>query len=289
MKFISNTILAAAMLSMVAAVAANSNLMQCANSSTSQVDFFPHKVEPTFSKLWNMSYHDTYKVFLNKAANKTYLLYQCGTKPPSAEMDGRHANVISIPPQAPSQNGVVVTSNPMIAYLELLGLRTDIVGYVGLESYISSPCMKELINEGRVAVAADATNATLLKEDGVPVDAVTLTNGFPADIIPNKTIIMQEYKENSYQGTMEWIKAYGAIFNLEEKANEIFQGAECRFNAVAENVASVTADMQKKPTVLWADYSSYCGGWDVAEVRLESFSFMTYYVCVCYGSHNQYS
>jgi hypothetical protein len=237
------------------------------SQSKSQADLFPHKVSPEHSQYWNISYHGTYKVLNNKLVNETYLLYQCGTEPPvGAEED--YTKVISIPAQA--HDGVNIVSLPMIAYLELLGLRTNIAAYIGSENFISSPCLIELIDEGSVAVASDAGNATILEAGGVSADAITLVGGWTGDTVLQNTIVMQEYEETSYKGTMEWIKAYASIFNLEHKANEVFSEATCRFEAIQENVASVTADMQEKPTVLWAYYSEYCGGWDVAEVSISS-------------------
>lgn len=251
-------------------VHAHSNpTLECATSEeaaearlTNNTDFFPHKVSPEYSQHWDISYHGSYKVLTNKKANNSYLLYQCGTEPP-AGAEQTYTKVLAIPPQA--QNGVNLVSTPMIAYLELLGLRTDIAGYIGSEQFISSPCLRELIDSGEVGIASDGTSNSL-EAGGVPADAITLVNGWTADIAPENTIVMQEYEEKSWLGTMEWIKAYAAIFNLEAKANEVFEEATCRFEEIEMNVASATADMRQVPKVLWAYYSDYCGGWDVAEV-----------------------
>ena len=242
----------------------SANKMECVTDAeiAASDDLFPEKVTPLYSKFWNVTYHGTYKIFTNKASDLSYLLYQCGTEPPADELDGRHGGVLPIP----VSTGVSVASTPMISYLELLGLRTQIKGFLGSEALISSPCLLDLIDEGSVSVAPDGTNATILASVGLDdPNMLTFVNGWTGEIALNNTIVMEEYQESSYEGTMEWIKAYGAIFNMEGKANEIFDQASCRFDAIEANVASVTADMPEKPKVLWAYYSDYCGGWDVAE------------------------
>ena len=266
MKFGFNKLLAACAIVPLAAV--HSNPLGCATPDSTETDFFPHKVEPAYSEFWDISYHGTYKIFTNKVSGLTYLLYQCGTEPPAEELDGRHANVLSIPPQ----DGVNVAATPMITYLELLGVRPSISGYIGYKNFISSSCFLNLIDSGSISVAEEMNNETLVASAGISSETVTLVNGYAGDTVFTNTIVMQEYEETSYISTMEWIKVYGAIFNLEDKANEIFDEATCRFDEIAENVASVTTDMPTKPKVLWAYYSEFCGGWDVAG-KLRTFSF----------------
>ena len=244
-------------------VSAN-NMMDCATDAdmAASADLFPEKVTPIHSQFWNVTYHGSYKIFTNKASDLTYLLYQCGTEPPTEELDGRHAGVLPIP----TAGDIAVASTPMISYLELLGLRTQIKGFLGSEALISSPCLLDLIDAGSVSVASDGTNSTVLASAGFDdPEMLTFVNGWTGEIALNNTIVMEEYQELSLDGTMEWIKVYGAIFNLEGKANDIFNQATCRFDAIEANVASVTSDMPVKPKVVWAYYSDYCGGWDVGE------------------------
>lgn len=242
----------------------DSNQIECATagSTTASTDFYPDKVSPVFATQWSISYHGTYKILTNNALGKSYLLHQCGTDPPADQMDGRHESVVAIPPQ--SQNGVIVTSTPQIPYIELLGVRTSIEGYVGFGggSLIASPCLNQLIDNGSVGVATDgSTNAKLEAAGIATTNVVALVNKFNGGMeVP--TISIDEFEENSYQGTMEWIKVFGAIFNLEAKANELFEEDTCRFNAIDENVQAITPT----PKILWAYYSDFCGGWDVAEV-----------------------
>ena len=62
--------------------------------------------------------------FTNKEVGKSYLMYQCGTEPPAYE-EGKHDLTFSVP----LQDGLVVSSTPMIPHIEQLGLMYVIFSY----------------------------------------------------------------------------------------------------------------------------------------------------------------
>lgn len=72
-----------AFLSLLSIAFADDNPTDCVLNDDAAVDFFPQKVSPQFSKLWSVSYHNTYKIAKNLDDGTTYLLYQCGTTPPT--------------------------------------------------------------------------------------------------------------------------------------------------------------------------------------------------------------
>lgn len=225
-------------------------------------DLFPHKVTPEYSESWDIEYYSTYKILTNKAVNASYLLYQCGTEVPANVDTSKFDNVIPVP----LQHGINIATTPMITFLEMLGLRTQIKGFLSYSEFVGSPCMIKLLNDGTIASSTNTNNATILDTAGIDVeDALTLTGQFFSSDVLLNTLPISEATESSFAGTMEWIKVFATLFNQEELANEIFNAAICRFNEISTNVASVSADMTSKPTVLWAYYSDYCGGWSVAE------------------------
>ena len=81
-------------------------------------DYFPDKISPTYSKKWDISYHNTYKILTNKFVDETYLLYQCGTEPPQSEA-GNHKLTLEVP----LQDGLALTQTVDIPFLEQLNLR----------------------------------------------------------------------------------------------------------------------------------------------------------------------
>ena len=107
-----------ALVGTISAQSADSNNLNCVTGTVDyNKDYFPDKVSPEYSKKWDISYHNTYKIFTNKEVGNTYLMYQCGTVPPASE-EGKHALTFSVP----LQDGLVVSSTTMIPHLEQLGL-----------------------------------------------------------------------------------------------------------------------------------------------------------------------
>lgn len=103
---------------------ADANYKKCITNVDYNKDYFPNKVVPKYSEQWDITYHNTYKILMNKNAGTSYLMYQCGTEPPSTEVN--HTMVISVP----LEDGIVVSSTTMIPHLEQLGLR-----YVHLKKF----------------------------------------------------------------------------------------------------------------------------------------------------------
>lgn len=95
----------------------DANYMKCVSNVDNNVDYFPNKVRPKYSKSWDVTYYNTYKVITNKVTETSYLLYQCGSNPPTNETG--HDMTLSVP----LEDGVVVASTTMIPHLEQLGLR----------------------------------------------------------------------------------------------------------------------------------------------------------------------
>jgi ABC-type Fe3+-hydroxamate transport system substrate-binding protein len=238
---------------------------QCLTSVDTNTDYFPVKVTPTASEYWRVSYFKTYKIVTNIAANETYLLYQCGSEPPSDqdETTNVHSAVVEIPVV-----GIGVDQTPTIPFLEQLGLVSNIVAFTSLTEYISSPCLLESIAQGNVlsllssdevdgktTFATNITNSTLEKL----ANAVAFT-GYSQEPAFATSVKISEYTETTNAAIFEWIKYYSVFFNLEEKANDIFALTQQRWTCVADQASLVQAD-RPKPVVLWAYFSDFCGGW----------------------------
>jgi hypothetical protein len=125
---------------------ASSNPQECLDSSATAIDpdmdYFPDKVFPKFSKYWSVTYHNTYKILKSSDGNATYVLYQCGTEPPTDVPDVN----ATIP--VPLQHGVALTTTTSLPHFELLGLRDEIKAYLGDPQWITSPCFLDQIESG---------------------------------------------------------------------------------------------------------------------------------------------
>jgi hypothetical protein len=221
-------------------------------------DFFPEKVEAQESQYWSVTYENSYKIVRNSFANKSYLLYQCGTEPPQDQLD-QHDSAIPVP-----IGDFGLSSTPMIPFIELLGKRTNITAMVGIPGSIYSPCLKERADENKVDFVGyfEAGNATAIEAAGIDLDLDFFVGG---DTPFTSQIHVSEFSEDFNLATFEWIKYYSLFFNLEKEANEIFEGTKDRYECAVENAALLSTDGEKKPTVLWGAWSGYCGGWSVAK------------------------
>lgn len=230
-------------------------------------DYFPVKSFPEESKLWTISYHNTYKIVKNLATNSSFLLYQCGSEPPVDQL-AAHTDFIEIPVR-----NVGVGQTVSIPYLDTLGQLEEIAIFMTDVQYVSSPCFLDRIKAEQVLVAADTEGQTELvnqaQQDGNQ-DLLELLQGMVAFVGPfsdtpfQHPVEVSEYLEKTNGAIYEWLKFYAAFFNEEEIANEAVAAASDRYQCVTENAARVEADFPEKPLVLWGSYSSYCGGWNYA-------------------------
>lgn len=217
-------------------------------------DYFPHKAVVEDSQHWTVQYENTYKVVNNTAGSEVYLLYQCGTPIPS-DAD-QYDGVFPVPLE-----GVGVLSTTVIPFLEILGAREDISAFLGSASWVASPCMGELFDQGLVEAVPNPYNASTI--DNISLDLPSFVGNFGGTVL-NDEIRDSLSEEDTNLAAFEWLKFYSLFFNMEEHANEIFSATKNRYDCAVENAALLACDNEKKPVVLWASYSYFCGGWDVA-------------------------
>lgn len=250
-------------------------------------DFFPGKFVPHESTdFLSITYHKSYKVVMNKFQNKSYLLYQCGTTPPEEELDGRHHLVLPVPHTA----GIAITETPQIPPIELLGKRRDIVAYIGDPEYVSSPCMRYMMeSEGTIQVYYDpddpwnVTTTAAFKQDFVEQnpDAIIFEGPY-GNVDGTRAIGMAASQERTNVATFDWIGLVGALFNLEAAANDIAAGNLERYTCSSSNAVTLSADLpvDQLPTVLWAAfYEGY--GWSVAECPTWQSAYYCEYAMHC--------
>jgi iron complex transport system substrate-binding protein len=239
----------------------------CLSNVDPNIDYFPNKVAPFASKSWSIDYFNTYKILTNYAANETYLLYQCGSEIPQSEVDsGRHTAIVQIPV---TNVGIGVTT--IIPQLEQLGVVDSIIAFTSDPSLISSPCLLENIAEGNVIVlqsrdeydnytaTPESTEETLMKLQS----AVGFTDPFSQSPPFSASVKISEYKELTNAGIFEWIKFFAAFYNLEVKANEVFDVTEDRWDCISEaaSIFETSDSPDDTPVVFWMTYSDYCEGW----------------------------
>lgn len=196
---------------------------------------------------FSVVYNKTYKVVTNKRLNEKYLLYQCGTTPPSGFDDHKK---FAIPLQA-----VAVEDTTVLRFMELLGLQAA-TRYMQPQ-YVTSGCLQAMAADGNVLPlepsyggSAQVRQAQVALVDALFVSSAkndTKTIGFTASSDPGP---LQR---------AEWIKFIGAFFNREQVANTVFDSIRQRYQCQWQAVAMT--GVATKPVVAWMYYASWSSKW----------------------------
>lgn len=157
---------------------------------------------------------------------------------------------INIPIQS-----IIVTSTTHIPSLEMLKEEKTLVGFPNLD-YISSEKVRALIDAKKVKELG--TNQTLNTEVlidlqpnviigyGLDNNNPTLDNLEKSGL---KVLLNGDWNEQTPLGKAEWIKFFGALYDKQEQANEIFSKIENDYLKTIEIAKRATS----KPTILAGD------------------------------------
>ncbi|WP_304039055.1 ABC transporter substrate-binding protein [Mesonia mobilis] len=164
---------------------------------------------------------------------------------------------------------IVVTSTTHIPSLESLGQENTLIGFPHLD-YISSEKTRNLIQEGKVEEIGEnehINTEVLLNLNPDVVIGFAVEGGNKTFETVNKSGIPVVYNgdwtETDPLGKAEWIKFFGAFYNQEQKAEEIFNEIEEEYLSAkklaqqAENQPSVLAGSMYKD--VW--YLPYGNSW----------------------------
>lgn len=158
--------------------------------------------------------------------------------------------VVNVPIQS-----IVVTSTTHIPSLEMLHKENTLIGFPNLD-YISSEKVRALIDAKKVKELG--TNQTLNTEVlidlqpniiigyGLDNNNPTLDNLEKSGL---KVLLNGDWNEQTPLGKAEWIKFFGALYDKQEKANEIFSKIEKDYLKTIEIAKKATT----KPTILAGD------------------------------------
>lgn len=169
-------------------------------------------------------------------------------------------NYIQIPH---SINRSVCLSSTHIAFLTALGLKDRIVG-VPDTTYLFDIQIKQAIKNGTINMVS--------KGGGIDQEVLLETN--PEIIFADLSmknelrffedmgipvVYVEEYNETTPLGRAEWIRLFGAFFNVSKKADSIFNSISTKYNAIVSLVALSNAP---KPTIFGG--MEYQGVWYVS-------------------------
>lgn len=159
-------------------------------------------------------------------ANKSYtyiLKKRKGIVPDSL----RSNLIISVPIQK-----IVVTSTTHIPSLEMLGVEKTLIGFPNLD-YISSEKVRALIDNKKIKELGNNQSLNTevlidLQPDVIMGYGIDNNNPTLDNLEKNglKIVLNGDWNEQSPLGKAEWIKLFGALYDQQEKANELFSKIE---------------------------------------------------------------
>jgi iron complex transport system substrate-binding protein len=162
----------------------------------------------------------------------TYVLHKRGVSLPDSL---KQYNAIEVPVKK-----IITTSTTHIPALEALGVENTLVGFPSTR-YISSVKTRALIDVGKVRDLGSNqglnTEVILdLRPDvivgfSVDGDVKTYKN---LEKSGQKIIYNGDWTEKTPLGKAEWIKFFGALYDLDEKADQLFDSIEKEYNSVLE-------------------------------------------------------
>lgn len=271
--------------------------------SYGDIDIFGEKFVPhNTTDFLEITYHKTYKIVTNKHQDPptSYLLYQCGTEIPQDVVD---ANDFDLVVSVPHKDGIAITQTPQIPYLELLGLREQVIAYIGNPAYVTSPCMSHMLGED--ATPGRGTSIETIHDWNYTIQEANIqdfrernpnaiiVSGPTNNVVGDQVIVSSATQERTNVATFDWIHFYAAFFNMEAEANRIAEAMQDSYDCsseVAKDIAQQQRELPeeedfKEPVIFWASYISWENlGWSVAECPTWDTSYYCEYAKHCGAS-----
>ena len=156
-------------------------------------------------------------------------------------------SIISVPIQS-----IVVTSTTHIPALEMLGVENTLIGFPST-NFISSSKTRKRIDAGKVREVGinESLNTEVLidmKPDAIVTFGINNNNSTIDNLKKSglNILINGDWTEQSPLGKAEWIKFFGALYNLDAKAYTLFTSIETNYN----NALALANKTTISPTVL---------------------------------------
>lgn len=252
--------------SLLPASAIDENLTEgCALDYAADVDYFPQKTDVVDAAKFTVEYYNNYKVVhvadaFDGAPGFTYVLVQCGTPAPAPADFPDGAQFIDVP-----TGDLITLSTTQLPVLSQLELLRHLVG-VDSGFYISTPEVVDMIAGGQVAEVGFGAEVNIERVLELEPRLVMSYGYNPAtDAHPVLldagifTALDASWREPSPLARAEWLKFIALFYNLEARANALYEEIVAQYEAVQEKAAVVSAE--DRPTVLINSFLGYADAW----------------------------
>ena len=149
-------------------------------------------------------------------------------------------------------NTIVVTSTTHIPSLEMLGVENTLIGFPNLD-YISSERVRARIDAGKIKELGNnqSLNTEILidmQPDLIVGFGIDNNNPTLDNLQKNglKIMLNGDWNEQTPLGKAEWIKFFGALYEMETKADQLFSAIEKEYSKILAMAQKNTS----KPTVM---------------------------------------
>jgi iron complex transport system substrate-binding protein len=237
----------------------------CVTDYDASVDYFPDKAEIADAEGFTIAYFNNYKVItvtdaFDDAPVFDYVLVQCGTPAPDAADFAEDTQFIEVP-----TGKLIALSTTQIPHLNALGLLDHLIGMDSFD-FVGNPEVRAMADAGELVAVGYGSEINVEAVLDSEADIVMSYGYDPAtDAHPVLidagifTALNSEYREAKPLGRAEWIKFTAAFYNVEARANEVYDEMSTTYNEAREMVASIPA--AERPTVLWNTFSSWTESW----------------------------
>jgi iron complex transport system substrate-binding protein len=223
-------------------------LIGCKKETHTTTEFISNQIE--FAENFELYEYQDYKIVRIKNVSpastqqETYVFHKKEVLLPDSLK--QYISVV-VPVQS-----IVVTSTTHIPSLEMLGVENSLIGFPGLD-YISSEKVRVLIDSGKIKeVGRNERLNTELVLDLDPEVLVSYTINQTSEILENlknagvKVLLNGDWNEKHALGKAEWIKFFGALFDKDEKAKEVFDTIKSDY----EQAKALAQKANLKPSVI---------------------------------------
>eukprot|EP01025_Chloroclados_australasicus_P030074 TRINITY_DN3011_c0_g3_i2.p1 TRINITY_DN3011_c0_g3~~TRINITY_DN3011_c0_g3_i2.p1 ORF type:complete len:497 (-),score=77.41 TRINITY_DN3011_c0_g3_i2:1431-2840(-) len=206
-------------------------------------------VQVEIAQDFKVDYYATYKVLTNEAAGETYVLYTCGMEPPSEDLIPEGAKLFETPLHA-----IAVDDTTVLTFLDLLGVG-DRVKYTS--PYSSAACYQKLLQDCDRSTDVLVQPNEELYDFSIDFyekaeDEIDAFFTFSADENP-LTIAFTATSDPGMINRLEWIKFLAVFFNLENKANKLFDV----YSETYEQVKVGDIPNKDRPLVAWIGQTTW--------------------------------
>jgi len=153
------------------------------------------------------------------------------------------------------RSAVTLSSTYLPAFLEL-GVAKRIVGH-DRRSWVYSEDIRTAMRKGDIAEVGSGGELDLEKVLALDPEVIfsydagtSAENPYPRlDDLDLPVVITSEFREHEPLGRSEWLLFFGAFFDLEEKAREIFSSIEERYLELRRMAERAVDGSEERPTV----------------------------------------